>query len=120
MLAACRRGSSPWSLPGSGIASIVAGMHEAMPHSTGSEHAMDDWDRGERTGELVYTWMYDAQAAGKHVYLIASHSHYYSPDIYDTHFWKQHSKTVVPGLIIGAAGAHRYALPRDAKPAPKP
>jgi hypothetical protein len=105
--------------PGSGITTIVAGMHEALPHSTGSEHAMDDWDRGERTGELVYTWMYDAQAAGKHVYLIASHSHYYSPDIYDTHFWKQHSKTVVPGLIIGAAGAHRYPLPRDAKPGAK-
>jgi hypothetical protein len=105
--------------PGSGITTIIAGMHEALPHSTGSEHAMDDWDRGERTGELVYTWMYDAQAAGKYVYLIASHSHYYSPDIYDTPFWKQHSKTVVPGLIIGAAGAHRYALPKDARPGAK-
>ena len=103
----------------SGIHTIVAGMHEALPHSTGSEHAMDDWDRGERTGELVYTWMYDAQAAGKHVYLIASHSHYYSPNIYDTAFWKQHSRKVVPGLIIGTAGAHRYPLPRDAKPGAK-
>jgi len=102
--------------PDSGITTIVAGMHEALPHSTGSEHAMDDWDRGQRTGELVYTWMYDAQAAGKHVYLFASHSHYYSPDIFDTPYWKQHSKTVVPGLIVGTAGAHRYALPRDAKP----
>ena len=101
--------------PGSGITTIIAGMHEALPHSTGSEHAMDDWDRGEQTGELVYTWMYDAQAAGKHVYLIASHSHYYSPDIYDTAYWKQHSKSVVPGMIIGTAGAHRYALPKDAK-----
>ena len=39
--------------PGSGITTIIAGMHEALPHSTGSEHAMDDWDRGEqnrRTG----------------------------------------------------------------------
>ncbi len=101
--------------PGSGITTIIAGMHEALPHSTGSEHAMDDWDRGEQTGELVYTWMYDAQAAGKHVYLIASHSHYYSPDVYDTAYWKQHSKSVVPGMIIGTAGAHRYALPKDAK-----
>ena len=102
--------------PGSGITTIVAGMHEALPHSTGSEHAMDDWDRGVQTGDLVYTWMYDAQAAGKHVYLIASHSHYYSPNIYDTPYWKEHSKMVVPGLIIGSAGAHRYALPRTAKP----
>ena len=103
--------------PGSGVRAIVAGMHEALPHSTGAEHAMDDWEQGERTGELVYTWFYDAQAAGKHVYLIASHSHYYSPNIFDTPYWKEHSKTVVPGWIIGSAGAHRYRLPEDAEPA---
>jgi len=100
--------------PNSGIRAIVAGMHEALPHSTGSEHAMDDWDLGQRTGELVYTWFYDAQAAGKHVYLIASHSHYYSPNIFNTPFWKQHSNQVVPGFIIGTAGAHRYMLPKTA------
>ena len=101
--------------PGSGIKAIVAGAHEALPHSTGAEHAMDDWELGERTGEMVYHWFYDAQAAGKHVYLIASHSHYYSPDIYDTAYWKQHTAKVVPGMIIGSAGAHRYALPKSAK-----
>jgi hypothetical protein len=101
--------------PNSGIRAIVAGMHEALPHSRGSEHAMDDWDLGLRTGELVYTWFYDAQAAGKHVYLFASHSHYYSPNIFDTPYWKQHSATVVPGWIIGAAGAHRYQLPKTAE-----
>jgi hypothetical protein len=100
--------------PDSGIRAIVAGMHEALPHSSGAEHAMDDWALGERTGELVYTWFYDAQAAGKHVYLIASHSHYYSPDVFNTYYWRQHANIVVPGLIIGAAGAYRYALPRDA------
>ena len=100
--------------PGSGIRAIVAGGHEALPHSTGSEHAMDDWDLGERTGDRVYTWFYDAQAAGKHVYLIASHSHYYSPNIYNSPYWKQYSSRVVPGLIIGLAGAHRYALPKTA------
>ena len=105
--------------PGSGIVAIVAGMHEALPHSTGSEHAMDDWDLGLRTGELVYNWFYDAQAAGKHVYLIASHSHYYSPDIFNTPFWKQHTAKVVPGWIIGSAGAHRYVLPKTAHPGAK-
>lgn len=98
----------------SGVRAIVAGMHEALPHSTGAEHAMDDWELGERTGELVYNWFYDAQAAGKHVYLIASHSHYYSPNVFNTPFWRQHSSQVVPGLIIGTAGAHRYPLPRTA------
>ena len=105
--------------PRSGVRAIVAGMHEALPHSTGSEHAMDDWDLGERTGELVYNWFYDAQAAGKHVYLIASHSHYYSPNIFNTPYWKQRTGKVVPGMIIGTAGAHRYLLPKTADKAAK-
>jgi hypothetical protein len=98
----------------SGIRTIVAAMHEALPHSTGSDHAMDDWELGIRSGELVYTWLFDAQAAGKHVYTLASHSHYYSPNIFNTPYWKQHSNNVVPGIIIGSAGAHRYQLPREA------
>ena len=101
--------------PNSGIRAIVVGMHEALPHSTGSEHAMDDWDWGERTGNLVYTWLYDAQAAGKHVYLFASHSHYYSSNIFNTPYWKQYSNQVVPGIIVGTAGAHRHPLPRTAQ-----
>jgi hypothetical protein len=105
--------------PHSGIRTIVAGMHEGLPHSTGSEHAMDDWDLGVRSGELVYTWLYDAQAAGKHVYILASHSHYYSPNIFNTPYWKQHSNRVVPGWIIGSAGAHRYDLPKNADKAAK-
>ena len=105
--------------PNSGIRAIVAGMHEALPHSTSSDHAMDDWDLGLRTGEMVYTWLFDAQAAGKHVYILASHSHFYSPNIFDTPYWKQHSSSVVPGIIIGSAGAHRYKLPKDADKASK-
>ena len=105
--------------PHSGIRAIVAGMHEALPHSTGSEHAMDDWDLGIRTGELVYNWFYDAQAAGKHVYIIASHSHYYSPNVFNSPYWKQHTNKVVPGWIVGTAGAHRYLLSRQADPASK-
>ena len=38
--------------PHSGVRSIVAGMHEALPHSTGSEHAMDDWDSGSAHGRI--------------------------------------------------------------------
>lgn len=99
--------------PDSGIRAIVVGMHEALPHSTSSNHAMDDWDMGLQTGELVYTWLFDAEAAGKHVYSIASHSHFYSPNIFNTPYWKQHSSRVLPGWIIGSAGAHRYTLPKD-------
>lgn len=98
----------------SGIKAIVVGMHESLPHSNSSDHAMDDWDLGIRTGEIVYRWLFDAQAAGKHLYVISSHSHYYSPNIYKTAYWTQYTKTVLPGTIIGSAGAHRYALPRNA------
>lgn len=104
--------------PHSGIRAIVLGMHEALPHSTGRSHAMDDWARGMQTGEQVYTWLRDAQTAGKHVYVIASHSHYYSPNVFHTQFWKEHGGEI-PGWIIGAAGAHRYALPADADAASK-
>lgn len=105
--------------PKSGVRAIVAGMHEALPHSTGAEHAMDDWDLGVRTGELVYHWFYDAQAAGKHVYIIASHSHFYSPNVFNTYYWKEHSPRVVPGWIVGTSGAHRYKLSPQADPASK-
>ena len=101
--------------PNSGIRAIVVGMHEALPHSRGSEHAMDDWEIGERTGEMVYTWLYDVQAAGKRAYVFASHSHYYSPNIFGTPYWRQFSNQVVPGIIIGTAGAHRYQLPKTAE-----
>jgi len=101
--------------PESGVTTILVGMHEALPHSTSSSHAMDDWVFGTESGEKVYKWFVAAQAAGKHVYLLASHSHFYSPDIYNTPFWQQ-SGTVLQGWIIGSAGAKRYKLPPTAKP----
>jgi hypothetical protein len=107
------------SAKGSSIRTIVVGMHEALPHSTTSNHAMDDWEMGIRTGELVYKWLYDAQAAGKDVYAISSHSHFYSPNIYKTAYWLQRGSTVVPGIIIGSAGAHRYLLPAGVDKASK-
>lgn len=101
--------------PNSGIKSIVLGMHEALPNSTSSDHGMNDWLLGTQTGQIVYTWLYDANAAGKHVYIIASHSHFYSPNIFYTYSWYEYySKTMLPGWIIGSAGAHRYNLPPGA------
>ena len=105
--------------PGSGVKAILAGMHEAMPNSTSSNHAMDDkGGHGTESGEKVYRWFAAAQAAGKHVYLLASHSHFYSPAIYDSPEWRKQG-IVVPGVIIGSAGAHRYLLPPTAAPGSK-
>ena len=103
---------------GSGVQTILAGMHEALPHSTSSNHAMDDDGHGTESGEKAYRWFAAAQAAGKHVYLLASHSHFYSPAIYDTPEWRKQG-LVVPGVIIGSAGAHRYLLPPTAAPGSK-
>lgn len=105
--------------PKSGIRTIIAGMHEALPHSTTSNHAMDDWPLGTSSGEQVYAWFAAAQTAGKHVYLLASHSHFYAPNIFATAYWKQHGGIVVPGWIIGTAGAHRYKLPAGVDPSAK-
>jgi hypothetical protein len=104
--------------PKSGIHTIVAGMHESLPHSTTSNHAMDDWELGTRSGETVYEWLLNAQSAGKHVYVLASHSHFYSPNGFETAYWKQHGG-VLPGIIIGSAGARRYVLPSGVDKASK-
>ena len=103
---------------GSGVNTILAGMHEALPNSTSSNHAMDDKGHGTESGEKAYRWFAAAQASGKHVYLLASHSHFYSPAIYDSPEWRKEG-LVVPGVIIGSAGAHRYLLPATAAPGSK-
>jgi hypothetical protein len=41
--------------------------------------------------------------------LLASHSHYYMKDIYNTPHWKG---MVLPGWIVGTAGARRNPLPK--------
>ena len=104
--------------PGSGVTTILAGMHEALPHSTSSNHAMDDDGHGTQSGEVAYRWFAGAQTAGKHVYLLASHSHFYSPDIYNSPEW-QKENLVVPGVIIGSACARRYKLPPTVRPGSK-
>jgi hypothetical protein len=104
--------------PGSGVTTILAGMHEALPHSTASNHAMDDWETGTQSGEKAYRIFAAAQKAGKHVYLLASHSHFYSPAIYDSPYWRE-AGLVIPGIIIGSAGAHRYKLPPGVSAASK-
>jgi hypothetical protein len=105
--------------PDSGVKTILAGMHEAMPNSTSSDHSMDDkGGHGTESGEQAYRWLAAAQAAGKHVYLLASHSHFYSPAIYDSPGWRKEG-IALPGIIIGSAGAHRYLLPPTAGPGSK-
>ena len=100
-----------------GIRTIVAGMHEALPGSASSSHAMDASTAGRVSGRTVYEALWRArEVAHKKVYVLASHAHLYMENIYDTPEWKG---KVLPGWIVGTAGAFRYKLPPEAGPAQK-
>lgn len=99
------------------IRAIVIGMHEALPGSLSEGHSMNESGQGERTGRQVYEALWLAQSvAHKHVYVFASHSHFYMEDIYRTEAWKG---KVLPGWIVGTAGAQRYVLPKGVAAGPK-
>src|SRR5207247_7077845 len=95
------------------VTTIVAGMHAALPDSLASDHSMSDWAQGEQSGRKVYAALLKAQNAGKKVYVLASHSHFYMSGIFDSSYWRAHGG-VLPGWIIGTTGAIRYALPSGA------
>jgi len=90
------------------IRTVVLGAHEALPGSHGSFHSMCEAPNGIDTGSEVYNKLWDLQQAGKKVYIVASHSHFVMQDVYNTEMWKG---KVLPGWIIGTAGAVRYRLP---------
>jgi hypothetical protein len=99
------------------IHTIVAGMHEALPESISADHSMNQSAAGTETGRRVYIDLLNAQkVAHKHVYIVSSHSHYYMDGIFNTEYWRTHGG-VLPGWIIGTAGAVRYALPPESKQA---
>ena len=94
------------------IQTIVVGMHAALPGSLGDDHSMSNWAQGDHSGREVYEALWHAQnSAHKRVYVLASHSHYYLEDIFRTDTWKG---KVLPGWIVGTAGAVRYRLPAGA------
>ena len=98
------------------ITAVVAGMHAALPDSLASDHSMSDWAQGEYSGRRIYKGLLKAQAAGKKVYALASHSHFYMSGIFDSPYWRQNGG-VIPGWIVGTTGAQRYALPPGASQA---
>ena len=92
---------------------IVVGMHEALPDSIAANHAMDDSPAGIASGRRVYADLLKAQnEAHKLVYVIASHQHFFMDGIFNTAYWREHGG-ILPGWIIGTAGAVRYALPPE-------
>jgi hypothetical protein len=98
------------------VRSIVVGMHRALPNSLACGHSMNgDPEKPDRQGtlsgraayEMLARWQKDT---GRPVYVLASHSHFYMAGIFNTPYWKNRNE-VLPGWIVGTAGAQRYALP---------
>jgi hypothetical protein len=96
-----------------GIRAVVVGMHKALPDSISKGHSMSESgnDVPVEAGRRVYRDLLAAQRDfNKKVYILASHSHYYMDGVFNTDFWKDN---ILPGWIVGTAGALRYQLPED-------
>lgn len=100
------------------IYAVVVGMHAALPESFSRDHSMNEWldhewFQGEESGKQVYMSLVEfKKTSGKSVYLLASHSHFFMSDIYNTEYWRQQN-AVLPGWIVGTGGAQQYSLPPD-------
>lgn len=100
------------------IKTVVVGMHEVLPYSRANNHSMCDHpddaaeakSSGCRTGKHVYDVLVQLKQQ-KHVYVLASHSHFYLENVFA-------GASGLPGWIIGTAGAVRYRLPPGVQPGP--
>jgi hypothetical protein len=101
------------------VKTIVVGMHESLPYSKSDGHSMCGSLSGREGGKHVYLKLLDARQKSRNVYLLSSHSHYYLANIFDTEHWRDpHNGAVLPGWVVGTAGAVRYPLPPDVAPGP--
>jgi len=95
------------------IRTVVLGMHDALPDSISTGHGMNESAQMERSGRRVYQDLLAFRAKSKkYVYVLASHSHFLIENVYDD-VCHPRPDTVLPGWIIGTAGAVRYRLPAD-------
>ncbi len=99
------------------IHTVVLGMHRALPDSISAGHSMNESAQGTESGRRVYKDLLEAQnSAHKRVYVLASHSHYFMDNIFNTQYWRANGG-ILPGWIVGTAGAVRYPLPENSKDA---
>jgi hypothetical protein len=91
------------------IATVVVGMHKALPWIS-CDHSMNESTEGTKSGEQVYQTLLNLQKQAKKVYVLASHSHFFMLDIFNTKHWRDDGG-ILPGWMVGTAGAERYPLP---------
>lgn len=113
---------------------VVVGMHRALPNSLACSHSMngdpsasaEDNLKSLESGRRAYENLWQFQnTTQKHVYVLASHSHFFVQDIFNTGYWrnkneqdqailngmKQKQGTILKGWLVGTTGAKRYRLP---------
>src|SRR5208283_5143585 len=96
----------------SSIRTVVLGMHAALPDSLSAGHSMNDSAQEQSSGRNVYAQLVAfRRSTQKNAYVLASHSHFVMNNIYATACHA--NDDVLPGWIVGSAGAVRYRLPKD-------
>jgi hypothetical protein len=94
---------------------LLVGMHESLPDSYSLEHSMNQGSDKGASGKAVYKRLLEfRQKSGKPVHVFSSHSHYYLDNIYNTGAW-QANGGVLPGTLVGTAGAQHYSVPPEVK-----
>jgi len=95
------------------IRTVVLGMHDALPDSISTGHGMNESAQMERSGRRVYEDLLAFRnKTKKYVYVLASHSHFMIEDAYNDSCHTT-PETLLPGWIVGTAGAVRYRLPAN-------
>jgi hypothetical protein len=95
------------------VHTIVVGMHDALPDSISTGHGMNESAQMERSGRRIYQDLLAFRTkTNKYVYVLASHSHFLIEDVYNDACHPR-PETLLPGWIIGTAGAIRYRLPAN-------
>jgi len=96
------------------VKSVVVGMHAALPDSLSAGHSMNESPEGTNSGREAYRELAEfRKQTNKPVYVLASHSHFYMTDVYKTACRIEKGQDVLPGWIVGTAGAVRYRLPEE-------
>ena len=102
------------------VRAVVVGMHRALPNSLACGHGMNGTKGNERpasidSGRHAYQDLLQwSRTSGKPVYVLASHAHYVMEGTFATPYWAK--RGVLPGWIVGTAGARRYPLPENLPP----
>lgn len=94
------------------VRTVVLGMHASLPDSLSAGHSMNDSAQEQTSGRQAYAALLNFRnKTHKNVYVLASHSHFVMDNIYADAC--RQGADVLPGWIIGTAGAVRYRLPTE-------